>query len=374
MRDLYEILGVPRDADGDTIKRAYRAKARQLHPDAGGSEESFKELTAAYEILSNAQARSNYDRYGDPRGPAGAEGFEGFSGFGDLQDFIEAFFGGFGGSGRRQSARAAARGGRDALVDLRLTLEEAYTGARREVEVTLPRVCETCEGSGAAPGAGPVRCEECGGAGAVQQVARSIFGQVLTTTACPACDGLGTRVLNPCARCAGQGRREVTEKVTVDVPVGVDEGTRLRLTGRGESGRLGGQSGDLYVRVRLAEHPVFTRNGEDLHCELRLPMSQAALGAELRVPTLAGEQEVEVPAGIQTGEIITLKGFGMPRLGASPGERVRGRLHIHVRVVTPTGLTPEQEEVLRRFAALREEDVREEGKSFFGRLREAFGA
>ena len=372
MRDLYEILGVPRDADGDTIKRAYRQKARQLHPDAGGSEESFKELTAAYEILSNAQARANYDRYGDPRGPAGAEGFEGFSGFGDLQDFIEAFFGGFGGAGRRQSARASARGGRDALVDVRLTLEEAYSGTRREVEVSLPRLCDTCEGSGAAPGGGPVRCEQCGGQGAVQQVARSIFGQVLTTTTCPSCDGLGTVVTTPCPRCAGQGRREVTEKVTVDVPPGVDEGTRLRLTGRGESGRLGGQPGDLYVRVRLTEHPIFTRDGQDLHCELRLPMSQAALGAQLSVPSLAGEESVTVPPGTQTGEVIVLKGAGMPRLGDGRGSR--GRLVIHVRVVTPTNLTPEQEEVLRRFAALRDEEVREEGKSFFGRLREAFGA
>ncbi|HWH32544.1 MAG TPA: J domain-containing protein [Egibacteraceae bacterium] len=371
MRDLYEILGVARDADAETIKRAYRRKARELHPDAGGDEESFKELTAAYEILSNERARANYDRYGDPRGPAGAEGFEGFSGFGDLQDFIEAFFGGFGGASRRQSARAAARGGRDALVDVRLTLDEAFTGVRHDVELTLPRLCEACEGSGAAPGGGPVRCEECGGAGAVQQVARSVFGQVLTTGTCPSCEGLGTRVLEPCPSCDGQGRREVTETITVDIPPGVDDGTRLRLTGRGESGRLGGQSGDLYVRVRLAQHPIFTRDGEDLHCELRLPMSQAALGAELRVPTLAGEQPVQVPAGVQNGEVIALKGHGMPRLGQP---RTRGRLHIHVRVITPTDLTPEQEEVLRRFAALRNEEVREEGKRFFGRLREAFGA
>lgn len=367
MRDLYDILGVPRDADNEAIKRAYRRMARELHPDAGGDEEAFKELTAAYEILSNERARANYDRYGDPRGPAGAEGF---GGFGDLQDFIDAFFGGFGGAGRRQSTRAAARGGRDALVDLRLSLEEAYAGARREVEVTLPRLCETCEGSGAAPGGGPVRCDECGGAGAVQQVARSIFGQVLTTATCPSCEGLGTRVLNPCTRCGGQGRREVTEKVTVDVPAGVDEGTRLRLTGRGESGRMGGQAGDLYVRVRMAEHAVFSRDGDDLHCELRLPMSQAALGAELQVPTLGGEQPVSVPAGIQTGEVITLRGHGMPRLGGG----AKGRLRIHVRVITPTDLTPDQEEVLRRFAALRNEEVRESGKGFFGRIREAFGA
>lgn len=367
MRDLYDILGVPRDADDETVKRAYRRRARELHPDAGGDEEAFKELTAAYEILSNPQARANYDRYGDPRGPGGA-GAD-FGGFGDLQDLIETFFGGFGGGGRRQTGRAQ-RAGRDAIVDVRLSLEEAASGVRREVEVTLPRACATCDGSGAADGGGPVTCDTCGGAGAVQQVARSVFGQMLTTTTCPACEGMGTRVTKPCPTCRGQGRREAAETVTVDVPAGVATGTRLRLTGRGESGRMGAPAGDLYVRIRVADHPVFTREGDDLHCELRLPMSQAALGSELTVPTLYGDELVAVPAGTQTGDVVTVRGLGMPRLGSGQ----RGRLHIHVRVATPTDLTPEQEDLLREFAALRQETLRETGKGLFGRIRDAFGA
>jgi molecular chaperone DnaJ len=368
MRDLYEVLGVPKDADAETIKKAYRRKARELHPDTGGDEEAFKELTAAHEILSNAQARANYDRFGDPRGPGGAGGD--FSGFGDLQDLIDAFFGGFGRSAR-PSGRAAQRQGRDAIVDVALTLEEAASGVRREVELTLSRACETCDGSGAAPGSAPVRCETCGGAGAVQQVTRSVFGQMLTTTVCPSCDGAGSRIASPCPACAGEGRREVTETVTVDVPPGVDNGTRLRLVGRGESGRQGAPPGDLYVRVRVAEHEVFTREGDDLHCELRLPVTQAALGAELKVPTLYGEEAVVVPPGVQTGEVITLRRQGMPKLS---GGGARGVLKVHVRVQTPTDVTPEQAELLRRFAELRGEEARESGKGFFGRLREAFGA
>lgn len=366
MRDLYEILGVPKDADDDTIKRAYRAKARELHPDAGGDEEHFKELTGAYEILSNAQARANYDQYGDPRGPGG-QGGAGFAGFGDLQDIIDAFFGGMGGRGR--AGGRASRAGRDAMVDVRLTLEEAASGIRREVELTLPRTCDACEGSGAAPGSGPVRCQTCGGAGAVQQMTRSIFGQMLSTSTCPSCHGEGTRIADPCKSCHGAGRREGSEVVTVDIPAGVSEGTRLRLNGRGEPGRPGSPAGDLYVRVRVAEHAVFNRDGDDLHCELRLPMSQAALGAEIKVPTLFGEETVAVPAGVQGGEVLTLRGAGMPRLGGG----AKGRLHIHVRVVTPTDLTDDQEELLRHFAAMRQEEVRESSRGIFGRLREAFG-
>jgi len=366
LRDLYEILGVPKDADDDTIKRAYRAKARELHPDAGGDEEHFKELTGAYEILSNAQARANYDQYGDPRGPGG-QGGTGFAGFGDLQDIIDAFFGGMGGRGR--AGGRAPRAGRDAMVDVRLTLEEAASGIRREVELTLPRTCDACGGSGAAPGSGPVRCQTCGGAGAVQQMTRSIFGQMLSTTTCPSCHGEGTRIADPCKSCHGAGRREGNEVVTVDIPAGVAEGTRLRLNGRGEPGRPGSPAGDLYVRVRVAEHAVFNRDGDDLHCELRLPMSQAALGAEIKVPTLFGEETVAVPAGVQSGEVLTLRGAGMPRLGSG----AKGRLHIHVRVVTPTDLTEDQEELLRHFAAMRQEEVREASRGIFGRLREAFG-
>lgn len=364
MRDLYEILGVDRNASDDDIKRAYRRRARELHPDTGGDEEQFKELTTAYEVLKNPQARANYDRYGDPRGPGGAD----FGGFGDLGDLIETFFGGFGGRGRG-TQRQASRTGRDAMMDLNLTLEEAATGIRRETELTLPRPCDVCDGSGAANGSGPVRCETCGGAGAVQQVTRSVFGQMLTTAPCPGCKGAGTRIADPCRTCGGEGRRAAGETITVEVPPGVDTGTRLRLSGRGEAGRQGAAPGDLYVRIRVAEHPVFTRDGNDLHCELPLPMTQATLGAELKVPTLYGEEVVRVPAATQTGDVLTLRRHGMPKLS---GGGARGNLHVHCRVLTPAELPEEQEELLRRFAELRGEDVPAGGQGLFSRLRGAF--
>lgn len=370
MRDLYEILGVGRDAGDDEIKRAYRRKARELHPDAGGDPESFKELTAAYEVLKNPQARANYDRFGDPRGPGGMGG-DPFAGFGDLSDLIETLFGGAFGGGRTGASRTARQSGRDAIVDIGLSLEEAAAGVRRDVDVTVPRSCDTCEGTGATPGSGPVTCRTCGGLGQVQQVTRSVFGQMMTTGICPQCRGTGQQIDDPCAACRGEGRRDVTESVTIEVPPGVDDGTRLRLSGRGEAGRRGGRSGDLYVRVRVLPHEVFQRDGNDLHCELRVPMTQAALGAELKLQTLYGEDVVKVPPGTQTGDILTLRRQGMPKLGA---ETARGNLHVHCRVETPTKLDGEQADLLRQFAALRGEDaVPGEEKGFLGRLREVFG-
>lgn len=378
MRDLYEVLGVDANATEDEIKKAYRRKARQEHPDAGGDPEEFKEVTAAYEVLKNPEARANYDRYGDPRGPGGSGGGGGdpFAGFGDLQDLIDAFFGGgmggMGGRGGGGGGRTGRRGGRDAIVDLELTLEEAAAGVRREVDVTLPRECEACGGSGAKPGSGgPSRCQTCGGAGEVQQVRRSMFGQVLTAGPCPHCEGAGTTVSDPCATCGGQGRREVTETVTVDVPAGVDDGTRLRMSGHGEAGKQGAASGDLYVRVRVAPHEVFEREGTELHCELRLPMTQAALGAELKVPTLHGEEKLQVPAGTQTGEVLTLRRQGMPKLS---GGGQRGDLHVHCRVETPTRLNDRQRELLEQLAAERGEEAPQGAGhwGFLGKLREVF--
>lgn len=372
MRDLYEVLGVPRDASEDDIKRAYRRLARELHPDRGGDEESFKELTAAYEVLKNPQARANYDRFGDPRGAGGAAGGDPFAGFGDLSDLIETFFGGFaggGGSSRRRSA-----GGRDAVLDVTVTLEEAARGVERSVEVSVLKPCATCGGSGARGGAGPVTCRTCGGQGAVQRVRQSVFGQMLTTAACPDCGGTGTRVLDPCPDCAGEGRTRQVEELTIPVPAGVDDGRRLRLQGRGEAGRQGAAAGDLYVRVHVEPHEVFDRDGDDLHCELRIGMVAAALGTSLRIPTLDGEQDLDVPPGTQPGDVLTLRRRGMPKLGGAGIQR--GDLHVHCRVVTPTDLTHEQEELLRRFADVGGEDIPERGTShrgFFSRVREAFG-
>ena len=368
MRDLYEILGVSRDADDDEIKRAYRRRARELHPDAGGDEEEFKELTTAYEVLKNPAARANYDRFGDPRGPGG--GADPFTGFGDISDLINAFFGGgFGGGGGRTPPGA----GRDAIVDTVITLEEAADGVRRDLEVTVARTCDTCDGRGAAPGTQPVRCPTCNGNGTVQQVTRSVFGQMLTSSACPTCGGSGEHIPEPCPDCHGEGRRSVTDTVTVDIPPGVDDGTRLRVVGRGEAGRQGAAPGDLYVRVRLRPHDVFTRDGNDLHCELRLSMAQAALGGDVPVTTLHGEEILRVEPGTQPGAVLTLRRHGMPKLS---GGGARGNLYVHCRVETPTNLDDEQEALLRKFSELRGEtlsDLTSNGRGIFDRLRGAFG-
>ncbi|HVM00577.1 MAG TPA: J domain-containing protein [Egibacteraceae bacterium] len=374
MQDLYEILGVSRDASEDDIKRAYRRRARESHPDAGGDENEFKQVTTAYEVLKNPQARANYDQFGDPRGPGGGGG-DPSGGFGDLGDLIDAFFGGMGGVGgfsgrsRGRSARSGPQSGRDAVVDLVLTLEEAAAGVRRDVDITVARPCDACEATGAKGDSKPVTCSTCNGQGAVQQVARSVFGQMLTTTPCPACRGEGVRIADPCPACRGEGRLQVTETVTVDVPPGVDEGTRLRVTGRGEAGRRGGALGDLYVRLHVAAHDVFRREGNDLHCELTVPMTQAALGAELKLPTLHGEEAVTLPAGVQTGDVVTLRRQGMPKLN---GGGARGNLYVHCRVLTPTDLDERQEALLRELAALRGEDVPAEQRRLFSRLKDAF--
>ncbi|HWB72861.1 MAG TPA: J domain-containing protein [Egibacteraceae bacterium] len=376
MQDLYDILGVRRDASDDDIKRAYRRRARDLHPDAGGDPEQFKQLTAAYEVLKDPRARANYDRFGDPRGPAGMAGGDPFEGFGDLSDLIETFFGGFGGSRTAppRDSRSGRRAGRDAVVDVSVTLEEAASGTSRDVDVTIRRTCERCAGSGADPGSGTVRCDRCGGAGAVQQVSRSVFGQMLTTTVCPACGGQGQRLANPCGDCRGEGRLQSTETVTVPVPPGVGDGTRLRLSGQGEAGRQRGSSGHLYVRLHIEPHDVFTRDGDDLHCELRLPMTQAALGGQVKVPTLHGEHMLRVPAGTQTGDVLTLKRQGMPKLN---GGGARGHLHVHCRVQTPAPRSDEEHDLLRRLAELRGEALdagSQDSRGLLGRLRDAFGA
>lgn len=374
MDDLYEILGVSSDASDEDLKRAYRKRARESHPDTGGDEGEFKQVTTAYEILRNPQARANYDQFGDPRG-AGGRGGDPFSGVGDLGDLIDAFFGGgmggFGGRSRGQASRSGPQSGRDAIVDVTLTLDEAAAGVRREVDITVARPCDACEATGTKGEGAAKTCRTCNGQGAVQQVARSVFGQMLTTTPCPQCRGEGVQITDPCPQCHGEGRLETTETVTVDVPPGVDTGTRLRVSGRGEAGRRGGAVGDLYVRVRVAEHEIFTREGNDLHSELAVPMTQAALGAELKLPTLHGEEVVTVPAGTQTGDLITLRRQGMPKLG---GGGARGNLHVHCRVITPTELDEDQQLLLRQLAEARGEDVPAEHRRLFSRLKGAFRA
>jgi molecular chaperone DnaJ len=362
--DLYAILGVPRDASTDEIKRAYRRKAREHHPDAGGDEDSFKRLTHAHQVLSDPQRRARYDRFGDDGTPSSGGSGDPF-GFGDIGDVIDAFFGttfGASGSARRRTA------GRDVLVGVELTLDEVMTGARRDVEVEVAIACADCDGTGGAGGARAGRCRECGGAGQVRRLVRTAFGQVATATACPACGGSGRAVEDACGFCGGEGRRTDRRTLTVDVPAGVADGDRLRITGAGEAGRQGAAAGDLFVEVHVTAHPVFERDGADLVAEVVVPVTQAALGGTITLTGIDGDElEVPLPAGTQPGDVLLVRRAGLPVRG---GGR-RGSLRLVVRVEVPTGLDGEQRELLARLAQLRDEPTSSSGNGVFARLRDA---
>ncbi len=349
--DYYAILGVSRDASADEIKRAYRRLARQLHPDVAsgdGAEERFKEVTRAYEVLSNAEKRQMYDAGVDPAAPGGGAGGFG-AGFG-FQDIFETFFGG--GPTARRGPVPRARRGQDALVRLDIDLAEAAFGVHREVAVDTAVVCPTCEGSCCRPGTGPRTCEVCGGQGSVQRVARSFLGQVMTSSPCAACHGFGTVIPEPCPECSGEGRVRARSTLAVDVPPGVETGTRIKLPGQGEVGPAGGPAGDVYLEVRERAHPTLVRQGDDLHCSLEVPMTAAALGTVVEIGTLDGARSVDLRPGTQPGDVVTMRGLGVGHLRGSG----RGDLHVHVDVQVPTSLDDEQERLLRELAALRGEE------------------
>ena len=362
MADHYATLGVARDATQDEIKRAYRKLARELHPDANrhdpGTEDRFKAVSHAYEVLSDPHKRQRYDTFGDDR--AGAANFSDFGGISDL--FATFFGGGFGGG----TARRGPTRGADILAEVELTLEEVAQGVEREIEVTTLVDCADCNGSGAAPGTFPVSCSECGGTGELREVRRTMLGNMITATTCPRCRGAGEEIVDRCKNCNGSGRVQVTETLTVHVPPGVDDGAQLRVSGRGEAGIRGGRAGDLYVGIRVAEHSTFQRAGADLGCEVSVPMTVAALGGTIEIPTLEGPHAIEIEPGTQAGEVVRLRGKGMPRLEG----RGRGELVALLRVQTPTDLDDEQEDLLRRLAELRSEETGT--KSRFDRIKEAF--
>jgi molecular chaperone DnaJ len=382
--DLYELLGVPRDADADAIKKAYRRLARQLHPDVNPdpeAQETFKEISRAYEILSDPQKRAAYDRGGDVFGNAAGFG-AGFS----FTDIMDAFFGGQPGAQGR-GPRPRVHRGQDALIRMEVTLAEAAFGVTRDLKVDTAVVCTTCHGEGAAPGSHPVPCETCRGTGEVAHVQRSFLGEIRTLRPCSACRGYGTLIPDPCRECSGDGRVRARRSLTVKIPAGVDTGTRVQLAGQGEVGAGGGPAGDLYVEVVVASHPVFTREGTTLHCTVTVPMTAAALGTSLTIPTLEADVEqgggsgvetsfeLEVKAGTQSGQEHTLRGRGVPGLRGG-----RGDLVVTVVVETPTRLDARQQELLRELAAVRGEEKPDgritpgHQKSFFGRIRDAFNA
>lgn len=349
MSDYYELLGVSRDATADEIKKAYRKKARQLHPDVAGPghEDEFKAVSVAYDVLSDADKRKMYDLGGEDALRGGAGGFPGGD-FSDLGGMFQAFFGG--GQGRGPVSRA--RRGQDGVVAVPVTLADVAFGATKSVKVDTYVQCATCHGSCCAPGTSPVQCTGCNGQGSVQRVQRSFLGNIMTSAPCPECGGYGTKIVTPCRDCAGEGRNHVRRDIEINVPAGVSTGTRLRLSGQGEAGVGGGPAGDLYAIIQEEQHPTLERDGDDLYTELRVPMTAAALGAKLSVETLDGDQEVTVREGAQSGDDIRLEGMGVGRLR----RKGRGDLHVVLTVETPTRLTDRQKELLEELAALRGED------------------
>lgn len=366
-RDYYEVLGVDRGASPDELKKSYRRLARELHPDRnpgdGDAEARFKEVARAYEVLSDPERRARYDRFGHAAEGGGGAGGDPFgAGFGDIFD---AFFGQSGFGGRGPSGPAA---GPDLQATVRLSFTDAVLGTATDVEVRTAVACETCEATGAKPGTRPVTCPQCNGSGQIQRVRQSLLGQMVTASPCDRCSGSGRWIEHTCATCSGEGRVVTDKTYTVDVPAGVDTGSTLRLSGRGAAGPRGGPHGDLYVRIAVADHAYLTRDGDDLVHDLEIPMTQAALGAELDYETLYGTEELRIRPGAQTGEIHRLRGHGVPRLQG----RGRGDLLVRLRVETPTDLDSEQRELVRRLAELRGDEVADDGKGWFGRLRSAF--
>jgi molecular chaperone DnaJ len=363
-RDYYEVLGVERAADGAAIKTAYRKLAHQYHPDKNpgskDAEDRFKEASEAYEVLSDPDRRSRYDRFGHQNG-SGFQDFGGFGGAASINDIFGDIFGEmFGGGARR--ARARTRGS-DLRYHLELAFEEAAFGTTARITIPRPRACDTCKGSGAKPGTGPRTCPTCGGAGEIR-LTQGFFSIART---CHHCQGQGRVIVDKCPDCGGAGATREEAKVEVKVPPGVDTGTRLKLAGEGEPAPVpGGQPGDLYVVVQVREHPVFTREDTEILCEMPISFSQAALGASIDVPTLDGPTKLKVPAGTQSGKVFRLKGKGIPALQGGG----RGDQHVRVFVETPTHLSKEQKELLERFAQLSGEDTHPRAKTFWEKVRE----
>jgi len=386
LRDYYEVLEVPKTVDAEGVKKAYRKLALRFHPDRNGgdpaSEEKFKEATEAYEVLRDPDKRAAYDRYGHAgvKAAAGAgSGGGGFNGFG-FEDALNIFmrdFGGFGGiddlfggGGRR---RSQAQRGQDTRIRLRITLEEVAKGVRKKIRLPLLEACGRCKGTGSAAATEPTVCEACNGAGEIRRVQRSVFGQFISATPCPTCGGEGHRITDPCSQCHGEGRERQEREFDVEVPPGVTSDNYITLRGHGHVGPRGGPRGDVLVVLEVEDDPRFVREGDDLIYTASISFSQAALGQEMEVPTVWGSESIEIPAGIQSGEVLTLRSKGLPRLGANG----RGDQHVRVQVWTPTRLTPEQELLFEKLREVEgsppEADGRPRG-GFWNRMKEAFSA
>ena len=375
-RDYYGLLGVSRNANDAEIKRAYRKLARELHPDINPDEgERFKEVSTAYEVLSDPEKRRIVDLGGDPLASAGAGG--GFSGFGGLGDVFEAFFGGGGGS---RGPIGRVRPGSDSLLRMRLTLQDCATGVTKQVTVDTAVLCDICQGRGTHADSRPATCDTCGGRGEVQSVQRSLLGQIMSSRPCPICAGVGEVIPDPCHRCGGDGRTRARRDISVKIPAGVGDGRRVRLAAQGEVGPGGGPAGDLYVEVHEQQHEFFVRDGDDLHCTVSVPMVDAALGTTVSIAGILDEDAIEITVtpGTQPGAVTSVRGHGMPRLRSE----VRGDLFAHIEVAVPTKLDARTRELLVEIKngnseqaavkSTRTPATQSAGGGLFSRLRETF--
>jgi len=360
--DHYETLGVSRDATADEIKKAYRRLARELHPDVNPSEEAaerFKNVTHAYDVLSDPSERQRYDMGGDQSG--------GMGGFGDI---FETFFGGGFGTGQR-GPRSRTERGEDAMIRVDVELSEVIFGAKRDISVNTAVLCNACQGSCCQPGTTPVTCDVCHGTGQVQRQVRSLFGNVVTAHPCGSCQGYGTVIEHPCIECAGKGRVRERRSLTIEVPSGIDTGTRMQIRGGGEVGPAGGPNGDLFIEFRVMHHDVFSRDGNDLLATAQVSMTDAILGTESTVPALDGEVRFEIPAGAQSGDVITVRGRGIQALHSTN----RGDLRIAVQVVTPTRLSGRERQLVKQLADMRKDPPPVFGEfqqGLFGKIRDRF--
>jgi molecular chaperone DnaJ len=371
MADFYELLGVSRSATADEIKRAYRRRARELHPDANPdpqAENQFKELARAYEVLSDPDQRARYDQFGEAGLAGAAGGGPGDVFGGGLGDLFDAFFGGQGSSFGGQRGPTGPPRGHDLEVVADLRFEQAVFGATMPVTVRTAVPCVDCDATGTSAGTQALPCLECAGTGQVRRVRQSLFGQMVTAGPCPRCGGVGQVITSPCPTCRGEGRTIEDKTYNVDVPAGVDSGSTLRLTGRGAAGPRGGPAGDLYVHLRVQDHEYFARDGYDLVAEMPVSFAQAALGTHLELETLDGTEELTIAAGTQSGRQLRLRGRGVPHVDG----RGRGDLRVILRVDTPTKLSATEQELLRRLAEERGETVDPPAVGVFSRIKSAF--
>ena len=377
MTDYYEILGVNKDAGKDEIKGAFRKKAREYHPDvnkAPDAEEKFKELGKAYETLMDEDKRALYDRYGeDGLKNAGFDNGGPFAGgFGDLNDIFNAFFGGMGGFGfsQRQVDPNAPQPGDDLRLDIELEFEEAIFGAEKEIKIDHLEACEACKGTGAEPGSKPLKCPTCGGSGKVQQTTQTILGHFTQIATCPDCRGSGQKIQNPCKSCKGYGRIEREKSISLKIPAGVDNGSKMRIASEGDAGKNNGSAGDLYVVLHVKQSNYFQREGVNVFTKLEISPPQAALGDEIKIKTLDGEKMISVPVGSQHGDTVKIKGAGVPHLGKSSH---RGDHIIFVETKTPTNLSEEEKQLYKKLYEISAKKKISEKESLLDKVKGAFG-